>query len=54
MVALYAVWYKFIRIHKTLIVTSAMESGIVDHLFSFGDLVGIADKWETNQNRDEE
>jgi hypothetical protein len=28
MVALYAVWYNFIRIYKTLRVTPAMESGI--------------------------
>jgi hypothetical protein len=26
-----------------------MESGIVDHLFSFEDLVGIVDEWEANQ-----
>jgi len=26
-----------------------MESGIVDHLFSFEDLVGIVDEWEGNQ-----
>ncbi len=26
-----------------------MESGIVDHLFSFEDLVRIEDNWETNQ-----
>jgi hypothetical protein len=46
MVALYAVWYNFIRIHKTLRVTPAMESGIVEHLFSFEDLVGIVDDWD--------
>jgi hypothetical protein len=28
---------------------SAMESGIVDHLFSFKDLVGIVDEWEVSQ-----
>ena len=49
MVALYAVWYNFIRIHKTLRVSPAMESGIVDHLFSFEDLVGIVDEWEAAQ-----
>jgi len=26
-----------------------MESGIVDHLFSFEDLVGIVDDFEANQ-----
>lgn len=30
MVALYAVWYNFIRIHKTLRVTPAMEAGVTD------------------------
>ena len=49
MVALYAVWYNFIRIHKTLRVTPAMESGIEDRLFSFEDLVGIVDEWEASQ-----
>jgi hypothetical protein len=49
MVAPYAVWYNFIRIHKTLRVTPAMESGIVDHLFSFEDLIGIVDEWEAKE-----
>jgi hypothetical protein len=49
MVALYAVWYNFIRIHKTLRVTPAIESGIVDRLFSFEDLIGIVDEWEAEQ-----
>ena len=49
MVALYAVWYNFIRIHKTLRVTPAMESDITDHLFSFDDLIGIVDEWEKTQ-----
>jgi hypothetical protein len=26
-----------------------MESGIVDHLFSFENLVEIVDKWEASQ-----
>ncbi len=49
MVALYALWYNFIRIHKTLRVSPAMESGLVDHLFSFEDLIGIVDEWEASQ-----
>jgi hypothetical protein len=49
MVALYAVWYNFVRIHKTLRVTPAMESGVTDRLFSFDDLIGIVDEWETDQ-----
>ena len=46
MVALYAAWYNFIRIHKTLRVTPAMEAGVIERLFTFEDLVGIADEWE--------
>jgi hypothetical protein len=34
MVELYALWYNFIRIHKTLRVTPAMEAGVTDRLFS--------------------
>src|ERR1035437_1908312 len=49
MVALYAVWYNFIRIHKTLRCTPAMEAGVTDRLFSFEDLVGIVDEWEARQ-----
>jgi hypothetical protein len=49
MIALYALWYNFIRVHKTLRVSPAMESGIVDQLFSFEELVGIVDEWEASQ-----
>jgi IS1 family transposase len=49
MVALYAVWYNFIRIHKTLRVSPAMESGVTDRLFSFDDLIGIVNEWEAAQ-----
>ncbi len=49
MVALYAVWYNFIRIHKTLRVTPAMESGVSDRLFAYEELVGIVDEWEASQ-----
>ncbi len=46
MVALYAAWYNFVRIHKTLRVTPAMEAGISDHPLSLEDIVGIVDEWE--------
>ncbi len=49
MVALYAVWYNFVRIHKTLRVTPAMEAGVSDHLMSLEDVIGIVDEWEANQ-----
>ena len=34
MIALYALWYNFVRIHKTLRVTPAMAAGIADRLWS--------------------
>ena len=49
MVALYAVWYNFIRIHKILKVTPAMESGVTNRLFTYEELIGIVDGWEANQ-----
>jgi hypothetical protein len=50
MVALYAVWYNFIRIQKTLRVTPAMEAKVVDTPFSFNDSVGIVDPWDETNN----
>ena len=34
---------------KTLRVTPAMEAGVTDRLFSYEELVGIVDEWETIQ-----
>ena len=44
MVALYTVWYNFIRIHKTLRVTPAMEAGLSETLWDMEDLVRIMDE----------
>ena len=41
MVALYTVWYNFIRIHKTLRVTPAMEAGLSETIWDMEDLVRI-------------
>jgi IS1 family transposase len=49
MIALYVVWYNFVRIHKTLRVTPAMSAGIIDRLMSIEDLVQITDEWESRQ-----
>ena len=43
MVALYALWYNFVRIHKTLHVTPAMAAGIADRLWSMEDVVALID-----------
>jgi hypothetical protein len=41
MVALYTVWYNWVRIHKTLRVTPAMAVGLTDKLVSFKDVVAL-------------
>ena len=38
MVALYTVWYNFIRIHKSLRVTPAMEAGLSETVWDMDDL----------------
>lgn len=43
MVALYALWYNFVRIHKTLRGTPAMAAGIADRLWSMEDVVVLID-----------
>jgi IS1 family transposase len=41
MVALYAYWFNFVRIHKTLCVTPAMSAGLTDRLWSMEDVVAM-------------
>ncbi len=43
MVALYAVWYNFVRVHKSLRVSPAMAAGISDRLWSMEDLAGLVE-----------
>ncbi len=44
MVALYALWYNFVRIHKTLRTPPAMAAGIADRLWSMEDVVALVDE----------
>ena len=44
MVALYTFWYNFIRVHKTLKVTPAMEAGLSKTVWDMEDLVRIMDE----------
>lgn len=44
MVALYTVWYNFIRIHKSLRVTPAMAAGLSKTVWDMEDLVRIMDE----------
>lgn len=43
MVALYAVFYNFCRIHKTLRVTPAMAAGLTDRVWDMADIVAMID-----------
>ena len=49
--ALYFVFYNFVRIHKTLRVSPAMAAGISDRLWSMDDIVGLIDVAEGEQKK---
>jgi len=44
--AVYFVFYNFVRIHKTLRMTPAMAAGIADRLWSMEDVVALIDRRE--------
>jgi hypothetical protein len=46
MVALYALWYNFVRVHKSLRTSPAMAAGIETRLWSMGDVVGLIERRE--------
>ena len=46
MVALYTVWYNFVKLHKTLKMTPAMAAGVSDKLWSVGDIVDLIEARE--------
>lgn len=43
MVALYAVWYNFVKLHKAHKMTPAMAAGVTDTLYSMTDLAEMVD-----------
>lgn len=43
MVALYTVWYNFVKMHKALRMTPAMAAGVSDRLWSMTDLAEMID-----------
>lgn len=43
MVALYALWYNFVRVHKTLRMSPAMAAGIETRLWSMQDVARFAE-----------
>jgi hypothetical protein len=45
-VALFAMYYNFVRIHKTLRTTPAMAAGVTSRLWEIGDIVDMLEAWE--------
>lgn len=50
--SLYFVWYNFVRIHKTLKVTPAMEAGLTKQLWDMKDIVSMIDRHHAVVARD--
>lgn len=50
-VALFAMYYNFARIHKTLRTTPAMAAKVTERLWEIGDIVGVLEAWETANGR---
>ncbi len=51
MVALYTVWYNFVRQHKSLRVAPAMAAGLSDRLWDMSDIVALIDARAEKPNR---
>ncbi|PNE10508.1 MAG: hypothetical protein CR217_13930 [Beijerinckiaceae bacterium] len=45
-VALFAIYYNFVRIHKTLRTTPAMAADVTKRLWEIGDIVDVLEAWE--------
>jgi hypothetical protein len=45
-VALFAMYYNFVRIHKTLRTTPAMAAGVTKRLWEIGDVVDVLEALE--------
>jgi IS1 family transposase len=48
-VALFAMYYNFVRIHQTLRTTPAMAAGVTKRLWEIGDIVDVLEAWETSR-----
>ena len=50
-VALHFMYYNFVRIHKTLRVTPAMEAGVTKKLWEMSDIVALLEEEEVKKDR---
>jgi IS1 family transposase len=51
MIALYTVWYNFVKMHKTLKMTPALAAGVSQTLWSMTDLVALVDAHDAARPR---
>ena len=51
MIALYTVWYNFVKMHKTLKMTPALAAGVSTTLWSMDDLVALVDEHDAAKPR---
>ena len=47
-VALFAMYYNFVRVHKTLRVTPAMAANVTKRLWEMSDMVDVLEAWEAS------
>ena len=47
--ALFAMYYNFVRLHQTLRVSPAMAAGVTDRIWEIGDVVKVLEDWEAAQ-----
>jgi hypothetical protein len=45
-VALFAMYYNFVRIHKTLRATQAMAANVTKRLWEMSDIIDVLETWE--------
>jgi hypothetical protein len=50
-VALFAMYYNFVRTHKTLRTTPAMAAKVTERLWGIGDIVDVLEAWEASNDR---
>ncbi|MEW6269941.1 MAG: IS1 family transposase [Thermodesulfobacteriota bacterium] len=51
MIALYTVWYNFVKVHKSLRMTPALAANVTDRLWSMDDLVALVDEHDAKRPR---
>jgi hypothetical protein len=49
--ALYFVWYNFVKVHKTLRMSPAMAAGITDKLWSIEDIAALVEAAEPKSGK---